>query len=344
MEINVVSLFDGMSCGRLALENFNVKNYYSSEVDKYAIKIADKNHPNDTSNRLGDVTKIDFSKYKGIDLLIGGSPCQGFSIAGKKEGMVTKEKVEITSLEQYLELKNSGFEFSGQSYLFFEFINALKTIKPKYWLLENVKVDKKWLPVMNEILGCEPIFINSELLSAQSRPRFYWTNIPGIDQPIDKNIKLLDILEEVVTDKTYYLSEDMTKKLVRRGNGLVEYSLNGYNKAYRVMYQDKKSVCLDTAGGGGRTPYVKIDKKGNLKKNQIKAGCLCGGNHSDMDLLLENGFLRRYTPVECERLQTLPDNYTEGVSNTQRYKMIGNGWTVDVIKHIFSFLPKEWRF
>lgn len=239
MGINVLSLFDGMSCGQIALERAGIEvgKYYASEIDKYAMKVTQYNYPD--TIQVGDVAKLDYQKIVGVDLIIGGSPCQGFSIAGKQQGMITKEKVEITSLEQYLKLKKEGFEFSGQSYLFFEFINAIRILKPKHWLLENVKVDKKWLPIMNEVLGCEPIFINSEVLSAQSRPRFYWTNIPGVTQPDDEGIKLSDILEEEVTDERYYLSEDMTRKLVRRGNGLVEYSLKSYNKAYRVMHIEK---------------------------------------------------------------------------------------------------------
>lgn len=317
--MKVLSLFDGISCGQIALEKagIEVEDYYASEIDSYAIKIAKKNYPK--TIQIGNVTKIDYTRLPVIDLLIGGSPCQGFSIAGKR-----------------LEFKD---ERSSLIKCYFE---ALEILKPKYFLLENVYMSNICEDYITEKLGVKPIKINSELLSAQNRPRIYWTNIPDIEIPKDKGILLKDILLDQVPEK-YNLSEEMTKKLVKRGEGSVEYSLGSYNKAYRVIDIYKKSVCLDTAGGGGRTPYVKINKNGTLKKKQEKASFLTagshsGGNHSDMDLLIIDGKVRRYTPLECERLQTLPDNYTEGISDTQRYKSIGNGWTVDIIAHIFSYI------
>lgn len=284
-EINVLSLFDGISCGRVALERAEIKvnKYYASEIDDNAIKIAKKNYPDNIN--IGDVTKIDCNKLDYIDLLIGGSPCQGFSIAGKQ------------------------LNFNDpRSKLFFDYVRILKEVKPKYFLLENVKMKKEYQDIISEYLGVEPIEINSALVSAQLRPRLYWTNIPGITIPIDKNILLKDIILNKC-DSKYNMSEKMKQKLVIRNQANTYMSLKNYNKAYRVMYLERKSVCLDTAGGGGRTPYI-----------------------------IQNNNIRKLTPLECERLQTLPDNYTSGVSDSQRYKCIGNGWTVDVIAHILSFL------
>ena len=188
-KLNVLSLFDGISCGRLALERAGIpiEKYYASEICDYSIKIAKKNFPEIIE--IGDVRNVEGENFKNIDIVIGGSPCQSFSFAGKMDGMATKdEKIDITSLEQYLDLKNKGFEFEGYSYLFWEYVRILKEVKPKYFLLENVKMAEKWKNVITDALGVEPIMINSELVSAQSRERLYWTNIPNIEQPEDKHI------------------------------------------------------------------------------------------------------------------------------------------------------------
>ena len=268
MGINVLSLFDGMSCGQIALDKLGIEvdNYYASEVDKYAMQIAKKNYRN--TIHVGDVTKVGGPNLlPKIDLLIGGSPCQGFSFAGKQ----------------------LNFE-DPRSKLFFEFVRILDESKPKYFLLENVLMSKKSEDVITEMLGVHPIEINSALVSAQNRRRLYWTNIPILNLPEDK--KIID------------------KRLLRWSRS-TRYPKDGPSYIESRFYSDGKSNTLLT--GKGCTTF-------SSKTKIIDEACQ----------------LRDLTPIECERLQTVPDNYTEGVSNTQRYKMLGNGWTVDVISHIFK--------
>ena len=305
--INVLSLFDGMSCGQIALERsgIDVRHYYAAEIDKYAMKITQKNHP--STIQLGDVTQVSSQNLPKIDLLIGGSPCQGFSFAGKQ----------------------LNFD-DPRSKLFFEYVRLLKELKPKYFLLENVRMKQESQDVISEALGVKPIAINSNLVSAQNRYRLYWTNIPGVDQPEDKGINLVDIIEDGVTDrekshcldanyfkggnlKSYF--EKHRRQLIFSDDGLChvgEADLKGHDSIKRVYHPDGKCPTLTTMGGGHREPKI----------------------------LIENTTWRKLTPLECERLQTVPDGYTEGVSNTQRYRMLGNGWTVDVISHIFKGLNK----
>lgn len=322
--INVLSLFDGMSCGQIALERAGIKvnKYYASEIDKYAIKVTQSNYPN--TIQLGDVTKLSNSDFPEIDLLIGGSPCKDFSFAGKRSGMSTKDNVEILNLDHYLKLKNDGFEFEGQSYLFWEYMRLLNEVKPKYFLLENVKMSKKWENVLSDAIGVEPIFINSSLVSAQNRKRFYWTNIPNVDQPDDKNISLIDVLDLDLQDCKVGVAVRKKSKCVRVG---------GRNSQFNSKQE-------------WDSPYQIVSKKCKIKPRTKKSGCLTGGansggNHSDMDILHTPYATRRYTTIECERLQTLPEKYTSCVSNSQRFKMIGNGWTVDVIAHIFKELGED---
>lgn len=392
--MNVLSLFDGMSCGQNALERAGIKvgNYYASEIDKYAIKVTMVNYPE--TIHLGDITKwkewnIDWAT---IDLVLAGSPCQGFSFAGK--GL------------------NFEDERSKLFFVFVEILNHIKQFNPKVlFLLENVQMKYEHELVISRYVGCNPIVINSALVSAQNRVRNYWTNINSkpfgmfgdmeadIKQPKDKGIFLKDILEPEVADK-YYISEKALQRI--------------FGKNYsRPQINPEKTGALSTrnnsgqlAGDSGTT--LIIDVEGYLKKNQKKAGCLTGGahtggNHSDMDLivthnmlprsskngrggtghltkedgksycldtnpqtnaieilekspclhgfehgtngqfnnqLVNGGMIRRLTEVECERLQTVPDNYTNNVSSTQRYKMLGNGWTVDVVAHILKFILK----
>ena len=271
---NVLSLFDGMSCGQLALDTLGIKvnNYFASEIDSYAMQIAKKNYPN--SKHIGSVLDVRGSDLPRIDLLIGGSPCQSFSNAGDGSGL------------------------DGKSKLFWEFVRVLKETKPTYFLLENVKMKKEWEKIITDTLGVEPISINSRLLTAQNRPRLYWTNIPNVIQPIDRGIVLKDILVDQVDEK-FYLSDKAIDYMSRLRNGKPRWE-------YHTNPLDGKSACL-TANMYKGVPYGVI--------KELK---------------------RRLTPVECERLQTVPDNYTEGVSNTQRYKMLGNGWTIDVIAHILN--------
>ena len=398
--MTVLSLFDGMSCGRIALERANVpiSMYMSSEVDKYAIQVADKNHPQDKYFRMGDVCGVKAEHLPPIDLLIGGSPCQSFSFAGKREGMSTKCNVEILSLDHYLQLRDEDFEFQGQSFLFWEYMRILKEIKPRYFLLENVVMTKKWEKILSGAIGTEPIMINSTLLSAQNRKRLYWTNIPGVCQPADKGEVIADILKDEVDEK-YYMSQEITLKalasLSKDGlNHIADIGINGHDILKRVYSVGGKSPTVNTCTGGNReTKVLIVDANGRL--DDEKTGCmsaryakgwenfgsnpyalivasrgryLVNGKRQDHKMkvagLTEQRYeprfdgksnclttvqkdnyvfcyprVRKLTPLECERLQTVPDGYTDCVSNSQRYKMLGNGWTVDVIAHIFKGLP-----
>ena len=317
--MNVLSLFDGISCGRVALERAGIKvdRYYASEICEYSIKIAKKNYP--STIEIGDVRKVDKEKIGSkIDLLIGGSPCQNFSFAGKMNGAITKDKVKIITLEQYLVLKEQGFEFDGYSYLFWEYVRLLKEIKPKYFLLENIKMSKEWEQVITNALGIVPIEVNSALVSAQDRKRLYWTNIPGIEQPKDKNIYIDDILQY-----------DIEHKILPKTR--LEYTNYDTTKV-------DKSIHKNTA--------VQISNSrrfGNAVRSNGKAFTL--RRIKPNGIIDENYNIREYTPIEAERLQTLPDNYTliDGIKKSERYEAIGNGWTVDVIAHILSFLPEEYK-
>lgn len=399
--MNVLSTFNGMGCIWIALDRIGVKvgKRYSCEIDKYANIVNDKNY-RDTI-QLGDVTKVKAPYLKPIDLLVGGSPCQGFSFAGKQ----------------------LNFD-DPRSKLFFEFVRLLdecRKINPQVkFLLENVKMKKEFQQIITDALGVEPIEINSALVSAQNRRRLYWTNIEGVKQPEDKGILLKDILETEVDEK-YYLSDKMINGFLTKGGD--------FGQRFKPIPEeaaDIKSNCLTPGMHKMRITdnYLKINKKGAIKRDQNKAPCLTGGghsggNHSDMDVLcvamrgrnpenpsdrtagakteqrlepkkdgktncltsvtkdnlllsksdqrlvknirgheekgqcllstshkgswangmtniVEGYRLRRLTPLECERLQTVPDRYSDCVSNTQRYKMLGNGWTVDVIAHILK--------
>jgi DNA (cytosine-5)-methyltransferase 3A len=313
--MNVLSLFDGMSCGQQALERsgFKVEKYFASEIDKYAIQVTMANYPD--TIQLGSVVNVNGNDLPKIDLLIGGSPCQSFSFAGKRNGMSTVDEVEILTLEHYLQLKEEGYEFVGQSYLFWEYMRLLNECRAKnpniYFLLENVEMGEKWEMVLSKAIGLRGIHINSALVSAQNRKRIYWTNIglqPAglfgdlesiIQQPKDQGIFLKNILENDVNEK-YFISQ----------KGIDYINRNERNIAFQMNQNDKKSGCVVAMYKAG-IPY-----------NQINI----------------SNKLRRLTPIECERLQTVKDNYTNYVSDSQRYKMIGNGWTVDVISHIFSYL------
>ena len=499
--MKVLSLFDGMSCGQIALNKLGVSvdTYYASEIDKYAIEITQKNYPGTV--QVGDITKLKAEDFKDVDLILAGSPCQGFSFAGKQ----------------------LAFD-DPRSALFFEFIRLLKEIKPKYFLLENVRMKKEFIDVISEqvskcypeiLFGIEPILINSSLLSAQSRQRLYWTNIEGITQPKDKGIVLKDILEkepqkftkmsdkfvkrngerncmidqtkekasnlsamEYVkngrqgdylacdnkgrpqqvgkliekvkvrkhkvdipnlqhllrvfktysgkTNKTIAIETDMpltkvehwfrtdssfaipsddvwyklkevlgittdafdkqimefeikdgvyeTKQRVYSDEGksptlthgnadkLIQIGtavdINGHDILKRVYSPEGKAPTLNTMGGGNREPKVACGRMvGRYKVDGVRQdhkGSVAGKTTQMLELrrdqktnnlstvqkdnvLTKNDvYWRKLTPLECERLQTVPDNYTDGVSNTQRYKMLGNGWTVDVIAHILK--------
>ena len=311
--MNVLSLFDGISCGYIAAERAGIKvdKYYASEICEYSMKISKKNFSDII--QLGDIRFINGNELKDIDLMIGGSPCQSFSFAGHREGMKAENNIEVTSLNQYLQLKEYGFQFVGQSYLFWEYVRLLKEIKPKYFLLENVKMAKKWSDVITDVLGVYPIMINSSLVSAQSRPRFYWTNIPNVTLPQDRGIYIEDIVQEDIEHK--YLPK-------------TRLDYRNYDKS-----KVDKSVHKYTATHIGASA-----KWGNAVSSAGKAYTIRRVNPGGV--IDENYNIREFTPIECERLQTLPDDYTliEGIKKSERIEAIGNGWTVDVIAHIFRGL------
>lgn len=303
--LNIISLFDGMSCGQIAVNKFLNKgdyNWYASEIDKPAMNVTQHNFPD--TNQLGDIRGITSETLKSIDgqvfMVMGGSPCTDLSIAGSRKGIVTKENIRITTLEQYLQLKEDNFEFQGQSYLFWEFIRVVKETKPKYFFLENVVMtgkNKMWEHVISDELGVKPIRINSSLVSAQNRDRLYWTNIPNVSVPEDREIFMKDIIEGAVA---------------------------GYGYS-NVEFKNTP------------TRWTKVD----TMRPDNKANCLTkGGNRRKVKFL--NGDIRPLTVGECELLQTVPLGYTDviGVCNTARYAMLGNGWTVDVISHLFSTIPE----
>ena len=273
--MNVLSLFDGISCGQLALQRASipVNQYFASEIDKHAIKVTQHNWPNTV--QLGSVVNVKAENLPKIDILLAGSPCQGFSPAGK------------------------GLNFEdARSKLFFEFVRLLKECKPKYFLLENVKMKKEYENVITEILGVAPIKINSALVSAQNRERLYWANIPNICRPEDKGILLKDILISGFTER-------------------------------------KKSFCLLASGNPSNRPAYKrryLNKSiGNLKLK-------IPDDKTNKENIIDN--LEVLSPIEWERLQTVPDNYTSCISNNKRYHALGNGWTVDVIAHILKNIPQ----
>jgi len=351
--MNVLSLFDGMSCGQIALNRAGIKydNYYASEVDKHSIKVTQHNYPN--TIQLGDITQINGSDLPTITLMCGGSPCQNLSFAGKMKGMSTKEDIEILTLEQYLDLKINGFNFQGQSYLFWEYVRLLKEVKPKYFLLENVKMLKKWENIISNVLGLEPIEINSTLVSAQNRRRLYWTNIPNINQPIDKEITLKDIIVDDPCNMTIDEKIDSLTKsydsLTINDDGIVTlYANNGKrvnidlsNEAPFSFYETRtkegkemrKKIRIET--GRDSTPRSKEFKMYVPNKNN-KGNCLVTVE-SPLDYIFDPTWkYRKLYRIEMERLQTIPDGYTNIVSDSQARKMLGNGWTVDVITHIFK--------
>ena len=364
--MNVLSLFDGMSCGRIALDRLGIKvdNYYASEIDKYAMQVSAANYPDII--QVGDVTELDTSTLPNIDLVMGGSPCQGFSFAGKQ----------------------LAFD-DPRSALFFEFVRCVKELKPKYFLLENVRMKKEYLDIISEQMGVEPIMINSALVSAQNRVRYYWTNIPGIEQPEQRGIVLRDILEtkeiDGLTDKAIdymnrssdkwsggktrkdiYIKHESEKGMCLTANmhkgvpyGVIAVDkpiqvgtatdINGHDILKRVYSPDGKSPTVNACTGGNREPKVLAGAiRGRYKDDgsiEQKLELRQGGKSNSLTTVQKDNvvtkdevYWRKLTPVECERLQTVPDNYTNHVSNTQRYKMLGNGWTIEVITHILNNL------
>ena len=354
--MKVLSLFDGISCGQIALNRIGIKPevYYAAEVDKYAIMVTQANYPN--TAQLGDVTKwrewdIDWAS---IDLLIGGSPCQGFSFAGKQ----------------------LAFD-DPRSKLFFVYVdilNHIKSVNPNVkFMLENVKMKKEFLAVISEHLGVEPVFINSALVSAQNRQRYYWCNW-NVEQPEDRGIVLADILEREPESPTYMsdkfkarnahiLRDDLSGKA--KSLSAMEYVKNGRQGDYinpaaivgRKLDDNgkrndslpiKETQCLEVHDHGKSRCLSTVQKDtivsslppGRYPVIREKSKCVRSSGRGSYDRhewdSISNCHYRKLTPIECERLQTVPDNYTNHVSNTQRYKMLGNGWTVDVVAHLFS--------
>lgn len=287
--LNVLSLCDGISCGMVALERANIPidNYYAYEIDPNAIKISEKNYPQ--IKHLGDVTTEDFSKYKGIDLLMAGTPCQSLSIVQSK----TRQNLE------------------GKSRLFFEFVRALDECEPRYFLFENVaSMNEESKEVISDFLGCKPILIDSADFSAQQRPRYYWTNIPVGKICFTSKSVLKDIMQTDVLDKYWY-----------------NYPLENVDMS--------KQVCA-TMIHNNHEMHKRVFNP-NFKCHTLTA--VCGDNQQKK--VLDNGRARKLTPLEYERLQTLPDGYTDCVCDGARYKAIGNGWTVDVIAYILKGLKED---
>lgn len=286
--MKVLSLFDGISCGMVALEreNIPVERYVAYEIDPYAIKISKKNYPQ--IEHCGDVTKADFTQYKYFDLLIGGSPCQSLSITRSK----TREHLD------------------GKSRLFWEYVRAKEEMQPKYFLFENVaSMNDESKDIITKALGVEPILIDSACFSAQNRKRLYWTNINITTVPQNNNLILSDIMEKAVGEKYFY---DCDFDYLGDYSVAAILHINGHDILKRVHSPNYKCSTLTTCGGG------------NTQKK-----------------VLDNGRARKLTPLEYERLQTLPDNYTKGISDSRRYSAIGNGWTVDVIAHILKAIKDD---
>lgn len=292
--MKVLSLFDGISCAKLALNKSNIKisKYYASEIDNYSISVSKKNHPDII--HLGDVRNINTSSLPTIDLLIGGSPCQDLSNAQKGQGLQ-----------------------GDKSRLFYEYIRIFKELKPKYFLLENVQ--NKWGNLMNEIIGTEFKLINSAYFSAQSRPRYYWTNIKHEELPKKFSKEVLkDIIEEKVDEK-YYLSKPPVLEFLKDLN---INSKNTLNDGICKIFDLPKTVHNDN------------ERQRRIYDISGKSPTILA--RADTTKIFLGNKIRKLTPLECERLQKIPDNYTDICSDTQRYKMIGNAFTVDVISHILN--------
>ena len=345
--MNVLSLYDGISCGMVALKRVNipVEKYSAYEIDKYALTVSAKNYPE--IEQYGDVFEGDFRQHKGCDLLIGGSPCTYWSVAKKNR--------EITP-------DGEGFR------LFMQYIRALEESCPKYFLYENNNsIHQNIKDEISKFLGVEPIMINSALVSAQQRRRCYWTNIPNVIQPEDKGILLKDIIESGITwqDKSYCMTATYNGAIFKNtlehkqrtmiAEPIIINDSHGKSRTIKAQYSqttlanasrnDRFGATMIAEpirigqignGGQGHRIYSVHGKSVTLSANGGGRGAKTG--LYKIDLPDGDYIIRKLTPVEAERLQTLPDNYTSGISNTQRYKCIGNGWTVDIIAHIFKNL------
>lgn len=306
--IVILSLFDGISCGQAALKKLLPKGreyvYYACEIEKGAMKITMYNFPG--TIQLGDVRNLtrDMIPYE-VLIVMGGSPCQCFSFAGKQKGMTIRETdIQITSLKEYLRYKDAGFEFEGESYLYWEFVRVVEMFKPKYFLLENVVMSKEWKDIVSGGLGVTPIRINSSLVSAQNRDRLYWTNIPGVEVPEDRKIYLADIT--LIPGTTGY--------------GIRNEFIGNYHPNGRKKYDYRRK---------------------DIRRDG-KANCLTCGETPTTLYILPDGSIHKYTINEMEVLQTLEKGYTDvpGLAKCHKIKGIGNGWTVDVIVELFKKIPQ----
>lgn len=340
--MNVLSIFDGMSCGQIALERAGipVKQYFASEIDKHAIKVTMANYPR--TIQLGSVVHVEDFMLPKIDLLIGGSPCQGFSFAGKQ-----------------LNFKDP------RSALFFEFVRLNNECKPTYFLLENVMMKKEYQDIISRYLGVEPIMINSNRVSAQNRRRLYWTNIPNIEQPIVKEIFLKDIIVEGVVDRRM-TTKDKCYALTTSCNGAVAWgniekkqrtmildAVNG-KKVHIDLFKEAPYTFYETRTDDGKEMRRKIrietgrdstprskEFKMYLPLKEQKGNCLVTVE-SPLDFIVDTSWkYRKLYPIEMERLQTVPDGYTNTASDTQARRMLGNGWTIDVIAHILKHINRK---
>lgn len=378
-----------MGCGWIALKELGIKVDvgYSSEVNKFAIGQVRRNFPDVI--HLGSITDIDVSKLNPIDFIMGGSSCQNFSFAGQRQGMITTDKEEIYTLDRYLELKEQNYQFEGESYLFWEYIRILRDVQ-KYnpnvlFLLENVEMGKNWEYVISETIGLRGVHINSALVSAQNRRRIYWTNIrtrqegffgqlcTDIPQPEDRGILLPDILE-VDVDEKYFIGEKQLACI--RSNNRIEKgytqidgskaipltrkSADNWTGNFITVAQRGRSAILTPKrteyGKAIRKDYEKgkiAEKRKNIQQLEPrydgKSNCL---TTVQKDNLLSNGErVRRLTPTEYSRLQTVPEWYvwewtddkgiTRKTSDTQIFRMCGNGWNIETIKHIYSFITEN---
>ncbi|MEB3220185.1 MAG: DNA (cytosine-5-)-methyltransferase [Nostocales cyanobacterium 94392] len=350
--MKVLSLFDGMSCGQIALNKAGIKYeaYYASEIDKYAIQVTQYNYPK--TIQMGDIVKWGTWNipWNEIDLIIAGSPCQGFSFAGKQ--------------------LNFDDPRSRLFFVFVDILNHVKKANPNVkFLLENVKMKKEYENVITECLGINPVIINSSLVSAQNRVRLYWTNIGDIQQPIDKKIYLKDIIENGVVDRdksfcvdaNYWKGGNLTSYFEKHRRQLV---FNDKEENCVSIFADKSQCILSTIYKENAKSMIQRKKRGLVVLHTSErgrpltpdgtirddvSGIVVRGYEVRPDgktcalttvlkdnYITENYIIRKLTPIECERLQNVPDDFTSAVSSTQRYKMLGNGWTVDVIKHIFE--------
>lgn len=306
--MNVLSLFDGISCGQVALREAGIPihEYYASEIESQAITVTQKNFPN--TKQLGDVRKVTSRNVPRIDILLAGSPCQGFSRVGKR----------------------LNFD-DERSKLYFEFTRLLRELNPKYFLLENVVMKKEFRDIITQDLGVEPLTINSSLVSAQTRIRLYWTNIPNVLLPRDMNIYMGHVIERIPIQIPVQIFErDIDSAIIRRG---IQRVL-GNSK-----YVDNFIWKWDSAGRilVNRPDGLKIQRIGRIACMDTKCDIITYTTRPH--IITRDTNIRMATPEECEVLQGLPRGYTDGISKSQRYKCIGNGWTVGVISHILRHIP-----